>query len=292
MLSYIFNRNNLILLALLALIASVFLPPKDMPQPTYNFLVTFDISQSMNVEDLVSDSEVVSRRAMSKQAARVLLHNLSCGSKIGWSIFTGRRVLPLIKPVEVCEHFADLLSSLDFIDDRMRWANASGVGKGLHQSIRAADSIDKSTTVLFMTDGHEAPPLRPDSRGMPNTSKYDIKGLIVGVGGEVPTRIPKIDKEGNVIGYWNADEVVQRKDEMSAQSQEELSSRQDNHLRNLSRLSGLSYLPMLSASQILDAALNPSFASENSAPVDQRWIPASIALLFLCLRFLPRRRGV
>lgn len=290
--SRLLNVKLLVPLALVALIVCVFLPPRVMPKPTYSFLMTFDISQSMNVRDVVIDDVVSSRREMSKQAARDLLKELSCGSQIGLSIFTGRRVVLLIKPVEVCEHYASLLASLDLIDGRMRWANASGVGKGLHQSIRAADEIDSSTTVVFMTDGHEAPPLGQGSRGMPTSAQYEVDGLIVGVGGESPARIPKLDTDGNVTGYWGADEVVQRMDDPSDQSQEELSRRQDDHLRKLSRLSGLGYLPLVSPGQLAQEALAPRFASDRSIPVDMRWIPASIALLLLCWRFVPLRRVV
>jgi len=121
-------------------------------------------------------------------------------------------VLSLIRPVEVCQHYAGLLTSLDYVDGNMRWANASGIGKGLHQSIRAADDIGQSTgqstAVIFMTDGQEAPPLRAGSRGMPKSDQYDVDGIIVGVGGTVAVRIPKVDDDGQVTGYWQAARIV------------------------------------------------------------------------------------
>ena len=169
----------------------------------------------------------------------------------------------------------------------MRWAEASGIGKGLHQSIRAAHSIGNSTRIIFMTDGHEAPPLRSGSRGMPNTDKYDVSGLIVGVGGTVPVRIPKVDSNGLVTGYWQSDEVVQRSDDTPGPSHEELSSRQDHHLSNLGRLARLTYLPLESPEQLTNAALKTSLSIEKKVPVDLRWIPALLALLLLCWRFLP-----
>lgn len=283
----ILTKNILILLSLVALLVCVLLQPKILPRPAYNFQVTFDISQSMNVQDLVVDETKVSRLFAAKQAARDLLQNLPCGSQIGWSVFTERRVAALITPVEVCEHYAGLLSALNFIDSNMRWAEASGIGKGLHQSIRAAHEIGNSARVIFMTDGHEAPPLRSGSRGMPNTDKYNVGGLIVGVGGSVPVRIPKVNRDGHVTGYWQADEVVQKSDDTPGPSHEELSSRQDQHLRNLGRLSKLTYLPLDEPEQLINAALDQSFSHEEMIPIDLRWIPALIALLLLCWRFLP-----
>jgi mxaL protein len=283
------GNNSLILLALLALIICVLLQPITLSRPAYRFQVTFDISQSMNVEDLVIDGAVASRLTLAKRAARDLIQSLPCGSFIGWSIFTERRVATLTLPLEVCQHYAGLLTALEFIDGTMRWAEASGIGKGLHQSIRAADEIGDSTRLLFMTDGHEAPPLRSGDRGMPRTDKYAVSGLIIGLGDTVPVRIPKTDSDGQFIGYWQANEVVQRSSDTLGPSHEELSRRQDEHLRTLGRLSELNYLALESPEQLLDAALNKTFSHERVMPIDLRWIPASIALLLLLWRFVPTR---
>ena len=285
-----FNKNILILLALVALLVCVFLQPVVLSRPAYNFQITFDISQSMKVEDHLIDGKSVSRITAAKAAALRLLKALPCGSRIGWSVFTERRVVSLITPVEVCQHYDALLSSLNYVGGDMRWANASGVGKGLHASIRATHGLGETTKIIFMTDGHEAPPLRAGSRGMPKTDKYPVGGLIVGVGGVSPVRIPKtVDEDGRVTSYWQADEVVQRSDANFGQSNEELSKRQDVHLGKLGRLANLTYLPLDSTEQLAKAALTQSLAHKNNVPVDLRWIPAALALLFLCFRFMPVR---
>lgn len=286
----ILNKNSLILLALVALLISLFLKPIVLSRPSYSFQVTFDISQSMRVEDQVINGKITSRLAAARDAAFNLLQALPCGSSIGWSVFTERRVVSLITPVEVCQHYAGLVSSLNYIDGNMRWANSSGVGKGLHASIRATHGLGVSTKIIFISDGQEAPPLRAGSRGMPKTDNYPVGGLIVGVGGVNPVRIPKIiDDDGQVISYWQANEVVQRSDVSFGQSQEELSKRNDEHLRKLGRLANLVYLPLESTNQLIDAALSKTLAHEREVPVDLRWIPAFLSLLFLCLRFLPAR---
>ena len=289
--TYVLHKNSPILLALVALLICIWLQPQALSRSTYNLQVTFDISQSMNVEDMVVGDKIVSRLTAAKLAARNLLQQLPCGSQIGWSIFTHRRVLSLTTPIEVCQHYAGLLSSLELINGRMRWAEASGIGKGLYQSIRASHDIGDSTRIIFITDGHEAPPLRSGSRGMPKTDKFDVAGLIVGVGDKVPVRIPKLDNDGHVIGYWQADEVVQRRDDTSAPSHEELSNRQDAHLSKLARLAKLTYLPLESVEQLAENVLLKSTSHEMShkkiIPTDLRWIPALLALLLLCWRFFP-----
>ena len=284
------NKNILIFLALIALLVCVFLKPIVLSRPSYSFQVTFDISQSMRVEDQIINGRKSNRLSAAKDVALSLLHALPCGSSIGWSVFTERRVVSLITPVEVCEHYAALLSSLNYIDGNMRWANASGIGKGLHASIRATHGLGGATNVVFISDGQEAPPLRAGSRGMPRSDDYPVGGMIIGVGGTDPVRIPKtFGEDGQVTSYWQANEVVQRTVESFGQSQEELSKRQDVHLRKLGRLANLVYLPLESNNQLIDAALDGTMAHERDVPVDLRWIPASLALFFLCWRFLPVR---
>lgn len=284
-------RNLPILLALALLSVSVLMKPIHMAQASYEIQITFDISQSMNVEDVVINNSDVSRLAYSKAAALALMRSLPCGSRIGWSIFAGQRSLPLITPLDVCQHYAGLLSSLDRIDGRMRWANASSVGKGLHQSMRAAQVAATPTTLVFISDGHEAPPLRHAQHGIPNTDRLDVQGLVVGVGGATPVAVPKTDSEGRDIGYWRADEVVQRADIAAEQSHEELSRLHGEHMVKLAQLAKLDYVQLDSVNALANAMHESTLAHEKSIPVDLRWIPVSLALLALCWRFLPWIRG-
>ena len=280
--------NLPLLLALLLLFVCVLMSPINIDQPVLNIQVTFDISQSMNVEDVVIDRRGVSRFTLSKAAAQSLLLSLPCGSRIGWSVFSGHRSITLLTPLDVCLHYAGLLSSLERIDGRMRWVDASSIGKGLHQSMRAAQTIGDNIAVVFISDGHEAPPLLQGQRGMPITDKLDIDGLVVGVGGDTPVRIPKIDAEGRVNGFWHSDDVIQQSNLSPQQSHEELSRLYDDHLIRLARLANLTYMELDSVHAIADAVHNARFSHIKSVPVDMRWLPALLALLALCWRFLPR----
>ncbi len=285
-------HNGTLLIALLLLVVCVFLPPREQQRPSYSFMVTFDISQSMNVPDSFIDGQAATRLEFAQRAAAQLLEGLPCGSRIGWSIFTGRRVLTLLVPTEVCEHYEGLLAALSMIGGQMRWGDASGIGKGLHQSMRAVDEMADGSHVVFMTDGHEAPPLRAGSRGMPATGNFQVDGIIAGIGGTTPARIPKLDASGEVAGYWTAEEVVQRQDENGATSSEELSSRRDAHLANLARLSQLHYLPADHPEQFVKQALSDTYSTPQTVSVDMRWIPASIALILLLWRFRPTFRRI
>ncbi|EWS57524.1 hypothetical protein Y694_04494 [Methylibium sp. T29-B] len=148
------RRADLVLtLALLLLVAAVALPPFMLQRATFHYLVAFDITQSMNVEDVERDGAPLSRLAYARSAMRDALREMPCGSKIGWAVFADYRVMPLLLPVEVCSHYEELLASLDRIDGRMRWANASNIGKGMSWTIRTARAIDPNTRVVFFTDG-------------------------------------------------------------------------------------------------------------------------------------------
>lgn len=285
--SRIVSLDRLVFIALVALVLAALLPPIPQDRPVYNFQLTFDISQSMNVKDVFVDGNAASRLDFSKAAARQLLQSLPCGSRIGWSLFTERRAVALITPLDVCKHYHGLFTSLSYIDNNMRWAEASGIGKSLHQSMRAADAIGDDTQIIFMTDGHEAPPLRKGNRGMPNSDSLDVQGLIIGVGDTIPSPIPKLDRYGKTIGYWQADEVIQSSLSVSGSKHEELSARHDTHLIKLGRLAKLRYAPIDSPEQLAQLAINPNHAKREKTPVSLNWIPACLALLFLCLRFRP-----
>jgi mxaL protein len=284
-------RNLPILLALALLFVGVMMKPVHLAQAVYEIQITFDISQSMNVEDVEINNSDVSRLAYSKAAALDLMRSLPCGSRIGWSIFAGQRSLPLTTPLDVCQHYAGLLSSLDRIDGRMRWANASSVGKGLHQSMRAAQAAANPTTLVFISDGHEAPPLRHAQHGIPNTDRLDVQGLVLGVGGATPVAVPKSNSEGRDMGYWRADEVVQRADIAAEQSHEELSRLHGEHMVKLAQLAKLEYVPLDSVNALTNAMYASTFSHKKSIPTDLRWLPLSLALIALCWRLAPWNLG-
>lgn len=280
-----------ITLALLLLVAAVALPAVMLQRATFNYLVTFDITQSMNVEDVERDGASLSRLAYARAAMRDTLRELPCGSKVGWAVFADYRVMPLLLPVEVCSHYEELLASLDRIDGRMRWANASNVGKGVSWTIRTARAIDPHTRVVFFTDGQESPPLRDGAELPPiqDITPGEVGGWLIGVGGDLPARIPRTDRDGNPAGYWAATDVVQRSGAQAAQSHEHLSELREPHLQSLAKLMGFGYRRLATPDVLSQAMREPQLAQPEPVPTDLRWLPAALALLLLAWRFLPDR---
>lgn len=282
------NRGNVpFLLAVLLLLATPWLKPVTLERPIYSFQVGFDISQSMNVADVTLDGQTLTRLDYAKAMGEALLRELPCGSRVGWSVFTGRRTLTLLTPLDVCEHYAGLVATLSRVDGTMRWSNGSSIGKGIHQIMRTADEYADATAVLLMTDGQEAPPLEQGQRGVPNTDQFDVKGLLVGVGGDTPVPIPKTDALGNPTGFWSANDVVQRLQPAFASGGEELSRRDDDRLQDLARLTQLGYARLDSAQSLFQQATRAEYSSHSQALTDVRWIPATMALLLLLWQFRP-----
>jgi mxaL protein len=278
-------------IALLLLLTALFAPRVNLPHDTFDYVVIFDITQSMDVQDYEIDGLQVSRLDYARNAARRALRELPCGSRIGWGAFAEYRSLLLLAPVEVCSNYNDLLASLDNLDGRMRWANASEVGKGVYWSVRTALEEPSKPDVLFISDGQEAPPLTPgEPISMPDDVKAgQVHGWIIGAGGDTPQRIPRTDAEGHRMGYWRANDVIQllSADGRRIVTAEHLSSLREPHLKALAARVGFSYTRLSGPESLATAMRNPSYARRAPAPFDLYWIPVSLALLLLAWRFLP-----
>lgn len=286
-------------IALLLLLIALFLPPFQLPRDTYTWLVFLDITQSMDVEDQELEGAPASRLAFSRQAVRRAIRELPCGSRVGLGAFAEYRTLLLLAPIEVCGNYNDLLVSLDYIDGRMRWRNSSEIAKAVSWSVRAARDIGQGANVVFLTDGQEAPPLRPSVQLLFDDIKPgEVRGWLMGVGGDTPLPIPKTDRNGNSLGYWRPEDVVQRIGEPASgnagQNREHLSSLREPHLRQIAGKIGFEYARLLRPTSLGDAMRDSRFAARKPVPTELYWLPAAAALLVLVLRFrpdAPRRRG-
>lgn len=286
---HIANGGNWPLAAALLLLALAAWPPRvQMQRPVFEWQVSFDITQSMNVEDVELNHAAVSRLTLARAAMREVLAVLPCGSKVGWSVFADYRSLVILAPIEVCSHYEELLASLERIDARMRWANASNVGKGVTWAVRGARTIGAHTSFVFISDGQEAPPLRAnDTLPMVDITPGAVKGWLVGVGGDVPAPIPKTGSNGQPAGYWQPQDVVQGSAIGDTQNHEHLSELREGHLQSLAKLVGVNYLRLNTPDALKTAMLDRSFAQYQAADTDLRWIPALLALLLLARRFAP-----
>jgi len=288
----IFGKGSREFVAVLALlIAALVLPSFNMPRDVQTWLVYIDITQSMNVEDYDRDGTPVSRLALAHQAVRSAIRDLPCGSRVGLGAFADYRIMLLLAPIEVCGTYHDLLVALDYIDGRMRWKNASEIAKGVSWSIKAAREIGGSANVVFITDGQEAPPLRPGVHPtFDDVKPGEIHGWLIGAGGEALRPIPKTDRNGNAVGYWKPEDVVQRMeaDGSKGPSTEHLSALRELYLKEIARQIGFDYARLADRNTVSEAMRDSRYAHREPVPTDFSWVPAAVALLLLALRFKPQ----
>ena len=301
--------------AALALAASFLNPGVMMERARVEQVIVLDITQSMNVVDGQIDGRPASRLAFAKHALRESLLQLPCGSKLGWGIFTEHRALLLIAPIEVCANLAELRSTLAQIDTRMAWSGNSEIAKGLHSGIGIAKLLPDKPALVFVTDGHEAPPLNPRYRPAFDDKPGEVAGLIVGVGELQPAPIPKTDPQGGPLGFWRADEVLQTDPRSqgrgasvdgetlvddragsvapslgAAPGSEHLSSLREGYLRLLAGEQGMAFHRLQSAQGLTAAMTVPALAKPMRVRADGRVALAGLALCLLLARHVPLAR--
>lgn len=302
-------------MAALALGLGFLHPTVPWRRSVFEQVVVIDITQSMNVQDQRLGERAVSRLDFSKHALRQALVSLPCGSKVGWAVFTEYRSYLLFAPVEVCSHLDELRTTLAGIDNRMAWVGGSEVAKALHSGLAIARQLPGAPALVFITDGHEAPPLNPRHRPAFDLQPGLVPGVVVGVGAMRPSPIPKTDSLGRPLGFWAADEVMQRdlrsqgrggsvsgerlvEEEAPAATagldarpgSEHLSALHDTYLRLLAGETGLAYRRLDSADDLVAAMTAPALSRRVAVRADGRVPLALLALLVLVLMFWRRRR--
>lgn len=292
--------------AALALAATFLNPSVRIERKLFEHVVVLDITQSMNVTDAVLAGKPVSRLDFAKDALRQSLLDLPCGSKVGWAVFTEYRAFLLLAPVEVCANLGELRSSLARIDARMGWSGNSEVAKGLHSALGIAKALPGKPSLVFITDGHEAPPLNPLYRPAFDDKAGEVPGLIVGVGDLLPSPIPKTDPLGRPLGFWQADEVMQTDPRSRGRGasvegeklldegagppatglggtpgREHLSALREGYLRLLSGELGLGFVRLQTAQGLSEAMRSPDLAKPVVARADVRVALATLAFVLL-----------
>lgn len=297
------HAGLIFLLLAIALLAATFLRPSmQLEQPTFRYLFVFDISQSMNVRDAQPGEDSPGRLDYAKAAIWQSLSRMPCGTEVSYALFAGHRAFLLITPVELCAHYGELDAMLKRIDWTMTWESRSEVAKGVFKSIALAKHLPPDTRVVFVSDGHEAPPINPDVPPSFTGDPGEIKGLIIGVGGDKPVPIPKFDENGEQIGEWQADEVMhvdsftadqlERAGQLdSVSGTEHLSSLREDYLKSISAQTGLKYHRLGSVTSLNSAMTTRELGIPKTVAADLRWAYAVVALILLLVTLISNRRS-
>ena len=152
-----------------------------IPTPTDSILFVVDVTMSMNSKDMSLDEQgEVSRVFFAKDTLKNSIKALQCGTEVGLGIFAGYQATILFQPIEVCANYSELIESIGYLDTNMIWAGDSEVSKGLYNALILTNELNKSHRLVFITDGHEAPPISPLYRPSFNGDVGAIKGIIFG----------------------------------------------------------------------------------------------------------------
>lgn len=296
------TRMLALIAALLSTAAALLVPRMRLEREVLDVVAFVDITASMNTRDMGEGAAPESRLEAAKGALLRLIEDLPCRSRLGLGVFTERRVLLFLGPVDVCESFAPLAAAVSELDWRMAWEGDSYVTKGIHSAYGEAARLGAG--LLFLTDGHEAPPLPPGS-GLPDFEgdAGRVKGLIVGVGDRAKSPIPKFDDEGRETGTYGPGDVTQEnrsgpppKDAESrpgyhpkwapfgsgpAQGDEHLTSVRTAHLEALAAQLGLAYMELKTAPELIDALDGHAAMRKVDVDVDLGPLLAATALAIL-----------
>jgi mxaL protein len=294
-------RTWLVAGALALTVLALVVPRINLTHDAYDVLAVVDITTSMNTRDVKSGGKSVSRLDAAKASLRETLAKLPCGSRLGLGIFTERRSFLLFDPIETCENFAAIDEAMAMLDWRMAWEGDSYVSKGLYSGIEIAKSL--KSDLIFITDGHEMPPL-PFSGLSPFEGKPgDVGGLIVGIGSHTPTPLLKYDEEGREVGTYGAREVPQENrsgppppDAASrpgyhpkwapfgnavVNNHEHMAVVREAYLRQLAGITGLSYAYIGEAHDLTPSLVAAAHPRPLKVPTDVRPIPGALALALL-----------
>ncbi len=294
-------------LALLAMLALFIKPQAIKRQPVYNFTFIVDITRSMNARDYQINDESISRLQFIKQTLHDLALKLPCQSRMGLGVFTERKSTLLFQPVEVCSSFAEIDSVINGIDWRMAWAADSRISKGITSAITQIQA--SNSTIVFFTDGQEAPPVNPLYQEDFSEFKGKIKGMLVGAGGLQNVPIPKYSNDGKQTGYYQQDDVPHRSTfglaptasapvgnynarnapfgGAKVSGDQHLSRLYEPYLQRLSRDLGWMYHRLESVEQLSEMLHRPQFAEQQKVQTDIRAYSAIVALVMLCLVYFP-----
>jgi mxaL protein len=284
-----------------------------LTRPHFEAVVVLDVTQSMDVADVQLAGRSVSRLALAKASLHEALGRMPCGSRMGLGLFTEHRSVLLLTPLEVCEHLQELRGTLSRIDGRMAWSGNSEVAKGFNSALRLVRALPQRPALVFVTDGHEAPPLNPRYRPPMDAEPGKDAGWLLGVGGEALSPIPRSDPEGRPLGMWGAGEVAQvdpysrgrggsvegeqmvedataaaLPDLSATPGREHLSSLREPYLRRLAQETGLRYARLQSGAQLLALLRDPALALPQRRPEPLRSLLVLAALALLAWRHVRR----
>lgn len=198
-------ESLLLIVVVLLLLLAIYKPQIQLKQDVHNYLLVADVSQSMNAQDLKLDNKTVSRMDYTKHLMKRVVETSSCGTYISLGVFAAENVGLLLMPLEVCANYDVITDTIDHLEWRMAWRGNSRLSFGIKSAESMFDYLNIPATMLFFTDGDEAPKVNA-------INKLDLSGvqigknlLFVGVGGPQLVAVPRYNSSNKLVGYWSSE---------------------------------------------------------------------------------------
>ena len=295
------SSNLLLLLTFVSLLLVLYNPSIPITKNIYNYIFIVDISQSMNTKDMSIDNNEVSRIDYTKTMVSNLLERLPCKSKVSIGMFAGVSVAATYTPIEVCKNFSVINSTIDNLDWRSTWSGNTRIRESMVNLARLIRSFPESAQVIYFTDGEEAPKLHVFNTRDLSQFQGGNDWLLVGVGSDKGTPIPKYDSKNQLIGYWSNESfalqpgiaqisqsnIGTRSNKIAfSESDRYLSKLDEKYLIDLSNEIKGNYVRGDNIDNILAAMekQKPSWRDQTILPL--RYFFIVIALIFFLMRFI------
>ncbi len=300
------HRETILLAgAFLLLLAALSRPTIPLKRDIHTYLLVVDITQSMNAEDMPLNGRNASRIAYTRQLLHDSIASLPCGTRIGIALFAGVVVSTIFHPIEVCGSFDAIQDTVEHLEWRQAWHGNSRLGFGMLSASAALKALPEPAQVVFFTDGEEAPRLHAFNLADLTNWQGGNGWLLVGIGSDRRTPIPKMDENNKVIGYWSentyqlepgiaqvSEETRGQRDNSVATSDYEryLSMMDEKYLIELARSVRADYVRGDSREKVLAAMKKQKPARHDTTPVPIGGLLAAIAGLMILAAYVPLRR--
>lgn len=283
------------------LMVALLRPTIPLQRDIYSYLLVVDITQSMNVVDMKVDGKPATRLDHTRRLLRDTVSNLPCGTRISLGLFAGASAALLYSPVEVCQNYDTIQDTIAHMEWRQGWSGNSRLRQGAQSIAHIVRTMREPAQVVFFTDGEEAPRLHA-------FNTLDLSGfqggrgwLVVGIGSDQESPIPKYDENNRLLGYWSAESmrmqpgvaqisqenIGARNDEVAASDNDRTYSRLDEaYLQKYTAELGAAYVRGNSAADLQSAMNRLKPARHDVAPVDLDRFLAGLAGLMLLGAYL------
>ncbi|HEY7986095.1 MAG TPA: vWA domain-containing protein [Methylophilaceae bacterium] len=295
----LFKNGFMLFLALIALLIASTSPKIQLARDIRNYLFVVDITQSMNVPDMLLNGGKITRLAYARHLLSETVKGLPCGTKVSVGLFADSSVVALYNPIEVCGNFDIIQNTLAHLEWRMAWHGGSRLRLGLQSVSSLLLTLKDPAQVVFLTDGDEAPSMNAIRKTDLTTLQNSSGWLLVGLGANVPSPIPKLDANNQVIGYWS--QYATKMDAVSAESRGTrddsiadspseyyLSALDQSYLMEMAKDLGAHYVRAGDAEHLLTALDTLPPAGHDKTKVNIAWL---FALLAGCLVLGDHRIG-